>query len=112
MKSAARILRWLGVALGLLIAVLLGGLGLLQTQAGQAWLARTIERTISTPDFTVTIAGLQGTAPFNFKVDRIQIGDRDGTYLTVHNFALDISAADLLAKRLHIRSLSFGEIDM
>jgi translocation and assembly module TamB len=112
MKIAARILRWLGVALGLLIAVLLGGLGLLQTQAGQAWLARTIERTISTPDFTVAIAGLQGTAPFNFKVDRIQIGDRDGTYLTVHNFALDISAADLLAKRLRIRSLSFGEIDM
>ena len=39
MKTAARILRWLGAALGLLIVVLLAGFGLLQTQAGQAWLA-------------------------------------------------------------------------
>jgi hypothetical protein len=41
MKIAVRILRWFGIALGLLIVVLLGGFGLLQTQAGQAWLART-----------------------------------------------------------------------
>jgi translocation and assembly module TamB len=112
MKIAATILRWLGVALGLVIIVLLGGFGLLQTQTGQAWLARTIEQTISAPDFTVSIAGLHGAIPFNFKVDRIEIGDRDGTYLTLHNFGLDISAADLLAKRLHIRSLSLAEIDM
>jgi translocation and assembly module TamB len=112
MKTAMRILRWLGIALGLLIVVFLGGFGLLQTQAGQAWLARTIDRTISDPDFTVAIAGLHGTVPFNLKVDRIDIGDRDGTYLTVHDFGLDISAAELLAGRLHIRSLDFAEIDM
>ncbi|HYZ42287.1 MAG TPA: hypothetical protein VE687_16945, partial [Stellaceae bacterium] len=112
MKTAARILRWLGIALGLLSAVVLGGFGLLQTQAGKTWLVRTIERTISTPDFTVAIAGLRGAVPFDLKVDRIDIGDRDGTYLTVHDFRLDASAAALLARRLHIRSLSFAEIDM
>ncbi|MBV8335997.1 MAG: hypothetical protein JO358_11300, partial [Alphaproteobacteria bacterium] len=112
MKIAARILRWIGVALGLLIFAILGGFGLLQTRAGQAWLTRTIERTISSPDFTVAVAGLHGTVPFNVKVDRIEIGDRDGIYLTVHDTGLEISAADLLAKRLHIRSLSFAEIDM
>jgi translocation and assembly module TamB len=112
MKIAARILHWLAIALGLSIAVLLGGFGLLQTQAGKAWLARTIERTISDPDFTVAVEGLHGTVPFNLKVDRIQIGDRDGTYLTIDNFGLNISAAELLAGRLHIRSLSFAEIDM
>ena len=78
MKTAARILRWLGAALGLLIVVVLVAFGLLQTQTGQAWLARTLERTISTPDFTVAVAGLHGTVPFNLKVDRIDIGDRDG----------------------------------
>ena len=112
MKTATRILRWLGIALALLIVVLLGGFGLLQTPAGQTWLARTIERTMSDPDFTVAIAGLHGTVPFNLKVDRIDIGDRDGTYLTAHDFGLDISAAELLAGRLHIRSLGFAEIDM
>src|SRR5439155_9112249 len=46
------------------------------------------------------------------KVDQIDIGDRDGTYLTVRDFRLDISAAALLAGQLYIRSLSFAEIDM
>jgi len=112
MKTAARVLRWFGAALGLLIAAVLVAFGLLQTQTGQAWVARTLGRTISTPDFTVVVAGLHGTVPFNLKVDRIEIGDHDGTYLTLQHFGLDISAAALLARRLHIRSLSFAEVDM
>jgi translocation and assembly module TamB len=84
MKTAARMLRWLGVALGLVIVFLAAALGLLQTQAGKTWLARTIEQTISTPDFIVAVAGLHGSVPFNIKVNRIDIGDRDGTYLTAH----------------------------
>ena len=112
MKTATRILRWLGTALALLIVVLLGAFGLLQTQAGQDWLGRTIERTISSPDFTIAVTGLHGTVPFNLKLDRIEIGDRDGTYLTAHDFGLDISAAELLSRQLHIRSLSFARIDM
>jgi translocation and assembly module TamB len=112
MKTAVRILRWLGIALGLAIAFLVGGLALLQTEKGKTWLARTIDQTISTPDFTVAIAGLHGTVPFNIKVDRIDIGDRDGTYLTARDFGLDISPAALLARQLRILSLSFGDIDM
>jgi translocation and assembly module TamB len=112
MKTAARILRWLGIALGLVIAVLLAAFGLLQAQAGKIWLARTIERTISDPDFTVAVAGLHGTVPFNIKVNRIDIGDRDGTYLTAHDFGLNILPWQLLAGQLHIRSLSCAEIDM
>jgi translocation and assembly module TamB len=112
MKTVARILRWLGAALGLLIAAVLVAFGLLQTQTGQIWLATTLERTISTPDFTVAVAGLHGTVPFNLKADRIDIGDRDGIYLTARDFGLDISAAELLSGRLHSRSLGFAEIDM
>ncbi|MBV8335261.1 MAG: translocation/assembly module TamB domain-containing protein [Alphaproteobacteria bacterium] len=112
MSFVVRFLRWLGIALGLVIAVLLGGFGVLQTQAGQTWLARTIDQTISTPDFTVAIAGLHGTVPFNIKVDRIDIGDRDGIYLTARGFGLDISPAALLSGLLHIRSLSFADVDM
>ena len=112
MRAVGRILSWLGVALGWVIVLLAAGFGLLQTRPGQAWLARTIERTISAPDFTVAIAGLSGTVPFQLKLDQIEIGDRDGTYITVHDFRLDVSAAALLSRQLHIRSLSFAEIDM
>jgi translocation and assembly module TamB len=112
MKTATRILRWLGAALVVLIVALFGAFGLLQTRAGHAWLARTIESTISTPDFTVAVVGLHGTVPFNLKIDRIDIGDRDGTYLTARDFGLDVSAAELLEARLHNRSLSIADIDM
>ncbi len=112
MRAAARVLRWLAAALGALIVLILAGFGLLQTQAAKAWLAGHIAQTISDPDFTVAIAGLSGFVPFRLQVERIEIGDRDGTYLTLRDAGLDLSAAALLAGRLHIRSLSFAEIDM
>ena len=112
MHGAARALRWFGAALGLLIAILLAVFGLLQTQAGRTWLARTVAQAISDPDFTVAIEGLSGIVPFRLKVERIEIGDRDGVYLTLRDVGLDVSAAALLSRRLHIRSLSVDEIDM
>jgi len=112
MRAAGRILRWLGIALGLLIVVLLAAFGLLQTQPGKSWLEKTVAQSVSSPDFAVTMQGLDGFVPLGLKVERIEIGDRDGTYLTLHDFGLDISAAALLAGRLHIRSLRFAAIDM
>src|SRR3984893_10954283 len=112
MRAAARLFRWLGIVLGLLIVVLLAAFGLLQTQPGKSWLERTIVQSVSSPDFAVTMQGLDGLVPFRLKVERIDIADRDGTYLTVHKCGLDISPAALLAGRLHIRSLRFAAIDM
>jgi translocation and assembly module TamB len=112
MRAMARALRWFGAALGLLIAALLVAFGLLQTQAGKTWLAGTISRAVGSPDFSVTLTGLGGIVPFRLNVDRIEIGDRDGTYLTLRDFGFDISAAALLAGRLHVRSLTIAELDM
>jgi translocation and assembly module TamB len=112
MRSAARALRWFGTTLGLLIAICLAAFGLLQTQAGRTWFARTVAQAISDPDFTVAIEGLGGIVPFRVTVETIEIGDRDGVYLTLRDVGLDVSAVALLSRRLHIRSLSFGEIDM
>src|ERR1700747_1400548 len=112
MHGAARALRCFGAALGLLIAIFLAVFGLLQTQAGRTWLARTVAQATSDPDFTVAIEGLSGIVPFRLTVERIAIGDRDGVYLTLRDVGLDVSAAALLSRRLHIRSLSIGEIDM
>src|SRR3984893_9603386 len=112
MRAVARLFRWLGLVLGVLIVVLLAAFGLLQTQPGKSWLERTIVQSVSSPDFAVTIKGLDGLVPFRLKVERIDIADRDGTYLTVHDFGLDISPAALLAGRLHIRSLRFAAIEI
>ena len=74
MRSLARVFRWFGIALGLLIVVLLAAFGLLQTQPGKSWLERTIVQSLSSPDFAVTMQGLDGFVPFGLKVERIDIG--------------------------------------
>jgi translocation and assembly module TamB len=112
MRTAARMLRWFGALLGLLIAISVAAFGLLQTQTGRTWFVRTVTQAVSDPDFTVAIEGLTGIVPFRLKVDRIEIGDRDGIYLTLRDIGLDVSAAALLGSRLHIRSLTIAEIDM
>jgi translocation and assembly module TamB len=112
MRSVARALRWFGAALGLLIAICLAVFGLLQTQAGRTWFVKTVAHAVSDPDFTVAIEGLNGLVPFRLTVETIEIGDRDGVYLTLRDVGLDVSAVALLSRRLHIRTLSFDEIDM
>ncbi len=67
---------------------------------------------MSDPDFTIAIDGLNGIVPFRMTVERIDIGDRDGTYLTLRDAGLDISASALLAGKAHIRSLTIAEVDM
>ena len=80
MRTIARVFRWLGAALGLLLAILLGAFGVLQTRVGQAWLAKTVAQTVSSPDFAVSVEGFHGIVPFHLTIDRIDIADRDGTY--------------------------------
>jgi translocation and assembly module TamB len=112
MRGAARALRWFGAALGLVFAILLAAFGLIQTQAGRTWIARTAAQAVSDPDFTIAIEGLSGIVPLRLKIDRIEIGDRDGIYLTLRDIGLDVSAVALLSGRVHVRSVSISEIDM
>ena len=53
MRAAARALRWLGGALGLLIAALAAVFGLAQTPADQAWLATTRNNNLGYPQTDV-----------------------------------------------------------
>jgi translocation and assembly module TamB len=112
MHSARKFLRWLGIALGLLALCCIAVFGLLQTRVGKDWLSREIAAAISDPDFTVAIDALGGIVPFRMTVQRIDIGDRDGVYLTLRDAGLDISASALLTGKAHIRSLTIAEADM
>ena len=112
MHTVGKFLRGLGLLLGVLALSLVAVFAVLQTQLGKAWLAREIGQTLGDPDFTIALDGLKGFVPFNMTVERIDIGDRDGTYLTLRDAGLDISAAALLTGKAHIRSLTIAEVDM
>ncbi len=112
MGGIVKLLSWLGAALGVLIVVLAAAFGMLQTRIGKDWAAKEIAQAVSDPDFTVEIDRLDGFVPFHMSVERIAIGDRDGTYLTLRNAGLDISPSALLTGRAHIRSLTIAELEM
>ena len=112
MHWAQKFLRWLGIALGVLALCFVALLALLQTRIAKDWLAREVAGAISDPDFTAAIDGLGGIVPFRMTVRRIDIGDRDGIYLSLRDTGMDISASALLAGKAHIRSLTIAEIEM
>lgn len=92
MQYAGKVFRWLGIALAAVLLLLVAVFGLLQTQIGKGWLEREVARVASSPDFTVSMGGLGGVVPFRMTVERIAIGDRDGTYLTLHGVGLDLGS--------------------
>ncbi len=96
----------IAVMLGVL-ALLLGGL---QTGPGKAWLADAIGAALSDASGTVTVSRITGFVPFDLHVGEIVIADRDGPRLRVENAAITISARDLLARRLNIRTLTIAKI--
>ena len=112
MHAVVRLFRWFGIALGVVLAMLLAVFALVQTPVGKVWLAGAVARTVSIPDFRVSVEGLGGTVPFHMTVERIDIADADGVYLTLRNIDLDISAAALFTRRAQIRSLAIGVVEM
>ena len=112
MHTVGKFLRGLGLLLGVLALSLVAVFAVLQTQLGKTWLAREIGQTLGDPDFTIAMDGLKGFVPFNMTVERIDIGDRDGTYLALRDASLDISPLALLTGKAHIRLLTIAEIDM
>ncbi len=112
MGRIVKLLRWLGIGVGVLTVLLAAAFGMLQTRIGKAWVEREIAQAVSDPDFTVAIDGLNGILPFRMTVERIDIGDRDGTYLTLRNAGLDMSPSALLTGKAHIRSLTIAQVDM
>jgi translocation and assembly module TamB len=106
-----KVLRWAALVLAATIALLFAGLGLLQTRPGKNLLAVEISRLASNDRFTWTVSGLDGSIPFDMTVRSITVTDDQGTWLTLHDVAIDIDPAALLSQRLHLRLLRVGTWD-
>jgi translocation and assembly module TamB len=107
-----RSLRRLGYAAVLVIVLLAGAFGLLQTPIGQDWAARTLAGTISGSGFSIVVRDLEGTLPFDMRARRIEIADDRGTWLSLDGTHLQIAAGDLLRGRLRIGELTVRKIDV
>jgi translocation and assembly module TamB len=106
----SRSLRWMGLSVFLLVALLVGTFGFLQTSIGLGWAGRLFANLMSSPGYSVTLRGIEGSFPFDLRITRIEISDERGTWLLLNDAHLDIAASELLAGTLHIRALTVGEI--
>jgi translocation and assembly module TamB len=112
LPSLGRRLRRLMVALLVLIVILVGAFGVLQTSFGRQWLSGVIADVASGPGFSLTITGLEGTIPFAMRAERIEIADDRGAWLVLRHADVDLSAAGLLLGHVDIRHLTFSAIEV
>ncbi len=110
MRRWLRISAWIAGSLALLmalliVAVLVAG----NTAAGRAMIERLTYRLT---DGTVKLTGLGGSFPSDLTLDRLELIDRGGVWLTAEHIALRWSPSALLQRRIQARSLNVARVDM
>ena len=87
-----RALRYLGILVLALAALLLAAFGVLQTPPGKALLASLGSSLASSPDLKVGISGIGGFVPFDMSVDAIELADAKGPFGRVEQARLALRA--------------------
>jgi translocation and assembly module TamB len=107
MRRAAKIALW---AVTGIVALGAAGFGILQTEAAKDRLAESLGDVLSGPGSTVRVGKIEGTVPFDLRIARIDLGDKNGTWATVDQAALVWSPTALLTGRVSIDTLSAASI--
>lgn len=109
---AAALLATVAVVVGVLVAVLGGGLVFVQTEFGRQTLADAIEGMLSAPGAEVTIGKIGSGLPARLAVSDVVMRDEDGVWLTVDRAVLDWRPLALLRRQLHVDDIRAGGIDL
>jgi translocation and assembly module TamB len=93
-----------------LVVLLVGGLfALAQTETGRRWTAKVLVSAISTTSgMAAEVGRLQGTIPFDIRLDRLSLADPAGLWFTVEDLAIRWSPTALLRGRLHVHEVTAG----
>ena len=110
MRRSLRISAWIAGSLAALTLLLIGTLLVVgNTGAGRAMIERLTYRLT---DGTVRLTGLGGRFPSNLTLDRLELIDRGGVWLTAERIALRWSPSALLERRIQAMSLTVARLDM
>lgn len=107
-----RIVRILGWTAGGVVVTLTTAFAALQLPPVQAAVASLVSDLASSPDSKLSLQGLSGFVPTDLKVARIELADRQGTWLTVEDAELRWSFLSLLGGRLRIDTVAARRIDV
>jgi translocation and assembly module TamB len=110
MRRSVRISAWiLGSLAALLMLVTVAVLVVGNTDAGRGLIERLTYRSTGG---NVKLTGLGGSFPANLTLDRLELIDRGGVWLTAEHIALRWSPSALIEQRIRANSLTVARLDM
>ena len=110
MRRSMKISAWVLGTLALLLLSLGGGLLLLgNTQMGRTAIEKLTYRLTGGE---VTVAGLSGSFPSHLRIEKLELRDALGLWLSATKIVLDWSPFVSLAGRLQVDNLQAAEVDM
>jgi autotransporter translocation and assembly factor TamB len=78
----------------------------------KSWLVNWVEKTISTPDFRVSLDRIDGVLSADMRVGAVTIADRRGVWLTINDARLVWTRGDLMSGKLTVERLEAASIDV
>ncbi|HEY1386078.1 MAG TPA: hypothetical protein VGF43_20810, partial [Dongiaceae bacterium] len=97
---------------GILLALVAGSFGALQTgfarDYGRQWIASATAGTST----QVQLDAIEGLVPFDMRLAGLRVSDRDGTWLTADRISIAWSPGALLSGRLQVNEIAANAIDM
>jgi len=108
-----RVLRWIIVGFSSIVLLFLIVLGLIQTSTVKEQISSRVSKVLSSsPDQQVQIGKLHGFIPFTIKIDKIKVGDKEGTWLTLDDLLFRWSPLGLLHGAIYIDEISAAALDI
>ncbi|MEO1248237.1 MAG: translocation/assembly module TamB domain-containing protein [Pseudomonadota bacterium] len=100
------------ITLAVLVLVPAVLFGFLQTGPGKSLLARTVERLVASEALSISIGQISGFVPSDLRIDRLDIADGQGPWISIEQARLAWRPLALLAGRLSIEELSSQRVEI
>ncbi|WP_028574020.1 translocation/assembly module TamB domain-containing protein [Desulfonatronovibrio hydrogenovorans] len=111
-RSIRPILIFFATGVALLVTLFCLVLILIQTGPGQKILENTLNRALDREPVQVVVTGISGRIPFDLSVDKIEVKDDQGTWLSISQTRLRWSLWQLLKGSIHIHEAGAAWIDL
>ncbi|MCB2053236.1 MAG: translocation/assembly module TamB domain-containing protein [Geminicoccaceae bacterium] len=104
------LLKFVLIAVLVVVAIVALAFGYLQTPWGKAQIAELIGDSATSETQTVEVEDITGLVPFDMTIGAMRVGDPEGVWLTVNDARLDVAFWPLLTGAVHVREV--GAADM
>lgn len=100
------------VVLGVLVALVAGLFGALQTELARDEIATQLSQATAGTSTHVEVGAIEGLLPFDIRIIDLRLSDRDGVWLTADRIALTWSPGALLVGRLQVDDLTADTVEL